>query len=263
MYKKAYILLLCIGMVMFVSAVPPQIQFNTNGYVIEYPVYNFVKLNQDFNYTFHVFNETNGLLTTDVSCKFHLYEENGVKIDIPDPVQENGGYKVFIDGGNFTERGAGGYIVHCNNSGRGGFVSGEYQVNGYGQELTEGVSFTFNMSMIFLMILFLLAMIGIFTVEHYAGRFALYWVAHVLFIVGTFSVWQFNYGYSTNFSAIFGVFKILFYVSTIALFPMVILSLAWIFYTHTVTDEMKRMMEDGMDAEEAFGRSTSKKGLKW
>ena len=129
----------------------------------------------------------------------------------------------------------------------------------YGIGLTDGASSNFNNAMYFLMTLFVLALIGIFVVDGYIGKFALYWVCHVLFVIGTFSVWQFNYGYTIGYEGMAGIFKILFYTSIIAIFPLVLLSLAWIFYIHTMNDTIKGFMERGMPEDEAHERAKVKR----
>jgi len=54
-----------------------------------------------------------------------------------------------------------------------------------------------------------------------------------------------------------GVWKVMFYVSITAVFPMILLSIAWMFYIHTMNDDIKKMMDRGMDEDEAYSRSKS------
>jgi len=121
----------------------------------------------------------------------------------------------------------------------GGFSENGLFVNGFGEELTEANASMFNYSMMFLMILFVLTLVGLFMVEHYIGKFALYWIAHLLFVIGTFSMWQFNWGYAISYTGLAGIWKVLFYVSTIAVLPMILLSMVWIFYIHALMSIFK------------------------
>jgi ATP-dependent Zn protease len=155
---------------------------------------------------------------------------------------------------------------------------GAYSVNGIGDldgtdtawsydfeiTTTGGILTTANVlfylgSLFFLFILFIVSIIGMVKSENYIGKFALYWCSHVLAIVTTFSAWQIFNTYSVGFIGLTGIFKVLFYVIITAMFPMILLSLAWIFWMHTMTDEIKSMMDRGMTSEEAWDRAKSKK----
>lgn len=115
--------------------------------------------------------------------------------------------------------------------------------------------------LVVLLVFFILALIGLFNFESYTGRFALYWVCHVLMIGITFLAWNLAGSYLTEIPAIIGLFKIAFFFFMIGAFPMLILSLAWVFYVHTVNDNMRNLMEKGMDPDKAFKRSSG--GFKW
>jgi hypothetical protein len=116
--------------------------------------------------------------------------------------------------------------------------------------------------MLFMMILFLLAVAGIFFVDHYIGKFALYWISHVLFIVGTFSMWQFHQGYEISYFGLAGAWKVLFWVGISAVLPMIILSLAWIFYIHTFNEHVEKLVENGGNVEDAFAMAKKKQRRK-
>lgn len=112
-----------------------------------------------------------------------------------------------------------------------------------------------------LVIFFLIALKGVFSVEHYVGRFAIFWVAYLLLISISFIAWNMSLNILTESTFVIGMFKIIFYVISIAMFPLVLLSMAWIFYIHTMNDEIKRLMERGFDSDEAYARARGKK--KW
>jgi len=133
-----------------------------------------------------------------------------------------------------------------------------FWVNDYGEELTEANASSFNYSMMFLMILFVLTLVGLFMVEHYIGKFALYWIAHLLFVIGTFSMWQFNWGYAISYTGLAGIWKVLFYVSTIAVLPMILLSMVWIFYIHAFNEHFQKLVDKGEDTETAFAMANKK-----
>lgn len=248
----------------FVSAVKPISSITiTEGYNIEPTEKSAIMLNQPHAFEVHVFNVSNGLpIISGITCYLHLYHEDGEHIyegvqSTPNHIFD---YGFDLSAGNFSKRGEYEAKFQCNSSTLGGSSQLFFIVNNLGEELNTAHSIKFNSAMFFMMILFLCSLFGIFYIESYIGKFALYWVCHVLFVVGTFSVWKFNMGYTTSFTGLAGIWKVLFYVSTIAVFPMIILSLAWIFYIHTVNEDMKKYMDRGMDENEAYDRS--KKGRK-
>jgi hypothetical protein len=119
------------------------------------------------------------------------------------------------------------------------------------------------MGVLFLLLTFLIiSVIGIFQVENYMGKFALYWVSHLLIVVWTFSVWQITNGFLIGFVGLAGIFKVLFYVLTIAIFPMIILSIAWIVYIHLFNEHFQKLVDKGEDPETAF-TITKKKRRRW
>jgi len=111
-----------------------------------------------------------------------------------------------------------------------------------------------------ILILLLISLFGTFTVEQYIGKFALYLTTHVLFIIWTFSVWQVTNAFLIGFIGLAGIFKILFYVSIISFFPMIILSIAWIVYIHTFNEHFQKLIDKGNDTETAFRLAEKKRG---
>lgn len=133
-----------------------------------------------------------------------------------------------------------------------------YTVTESGVEITEQRA-TSSIALIVLLLLFLtFSIIGIFKVEDYKGKFALYWVSHVLLVLVLFSAWQLGVEGILDGMALTGIFKILFWVAIVSAFPMLLLSIAWIFYIHTVNDHTKRLMEKGEDPETAFSMAKKK-----
>ena len=266
--RKHYIALVCLiflmAIVPMISAQPPfETDPSNTGLIVQPTIKEYLRTGMDHEFEVHIFNLTNGNYITDATCYMHPYDKSGEHLfeGFDDTVSHNFDYSFDLNGTNFTQRGEYSAKFQCNNSaGDGDGVEIFFHVNDYGEELSEAESHTFNMSMIFLMALFVLAIIGIFSIDHYIAKFSLYWVAHVLFIVGTFSVWQFNQGYAIGFVGLASVWKILFYVSTIAVLPMFLLSLAWIFYIHAFNEHFQKLVDKGVDTEEAFRLTQKKRG---
>ncbi len=258
-------MILLVG-ISLVSAVKPSTTVVTSdtGLIIEPTLKDYIRTGEDHEFEIHVFNKSDGsYIVSDTSCYMHLYHKDGNHVfeGVDNSVSHDFDYAFDLIGGNFTSRGEYQVKFQCNHtSGIAGGIEIFFFVNDYGEELSQAESHTFNMSMIFLMVLFAMAIIGLFIIENYIGKFALYWVAHLFFIVGTFSIWQFNMGYAIGFVGLAGIWKILFYVSTIAVVPMVFLSIAWIFYIHTFNEHFQKLVDKGMDTETAFAIANKKRG---
>lgn len=265
MFKKLIILMMCILMISLVVAVPPitQISLATDTLEIAYPKYNYAMQDQDFTLHFHVFNSSDLLNNSQADCFLHLYASYGnhtlkeqADYDAPD-------FEVLVGEGNFSDLGVHAYIIYCNTTSQTGFASGNFIVTPKGVELLEGQAILYTGFLILLTSFLIASIYGIFSIKHYIGKFALYWVSHILVIALTFSIWQVSNNFLIGYVGIAGVFRVAFYFMTIAVFPMVILSIAWIVYIHTITEEMDNMIERGMTPEEAFKRSAYGKRFQW
>ena len=83
--------------------------------------------------------------------------------------------------------------------------------------------------LIILILFFVISLVGLFKIEDYKGKFALYWLCHLLIILIFFISWNLALGSLVSDSAISGIFKVMFYFSIFSVIPMMILSGAWIF----------------------------------
>lgn len=137
-----------------------------------------------------------------------------------------------------------------------------FRVTPNGVIATEGNAILYIGGLGLLFILLLTSIIGCIKIDHYIGKFACYWTSHLLFVILMFSAWQLLEGFLVGYIGLAMIFRVLFFVSISAMFPMVILSIAWIVYMHTVTEEISDMMDRGMTSEEAWSRS-AKSGRSW
>ena len=252
-----------------VGAVPPvQTTIQTNdGLTIEDTQINWLKLDTYHNFRFRVYNMTNGefLNDDDVNCSMGIINSLGEVIFQELDITSTGWvFSANVSEGNFTKLGTYHKGINCisEDGTVGGVSTRSFEINGFGEGLDTAHSIKFNSSMLFILLLFLIALIGLFMIESYIGKFALYWVVHILFVVGTFCLWQFNLGYTTSFLGLVAVWKILFYVSIIAVFPMIILSLGWIFYIHTFNEHFDKIIRNGGNSEDAF-RIANRKSRSW
>ena len=130
---KFYFIFLFLFLLVFtptISAQPPFIQPTqpfVDGYIIEIPEQEILKVNQDFNFFFHVFNISNGLPLTDslVNCEFNLHDSTSKLIFTDNSLffdDTTTAFNVTIGGGNFTTQDYT-YVTHCNSTDFGGFIS--------------------------------------------------------------------------------------------------------------------------------------------
>jgi hypothetical protein len=157
-----------------VSAQPhfaePQIGQATEGLIIEYPQYKYIKQGQNFTLHTHVIDGLNGTIITNETtyCFLHLYDKFGRHI-----LQENMSFsdngvefELYISEGNFTDLGLYAYIIQCNGTQGGGFDAGNFEVTDTGNpKINKGDS---NSTVIFFMIFLI---IGLFLLPLKIGNF--------------------------------------------------------------------------------------------
>ena len=254
-------------MISLVSAVPPfqSTTVASEGLEIEATNIGYLTQGVDHVFRFRVYDAQDNSYTdpATVTCGFGLVDKYGDYIYNEADVTPTGYvYSVEVLGGNFTQLGTIHKGINCqlDDEEKGAVLTQSFQVNNFGEELDVAHSIKFNSAMLFMMILFVMALVGLFTIDNYIGKFALYWICHVIFIVGTFSMWQFNWGYTISYLGMAGFWKILFYVSTIAVVPMIFLSMAWIFYIHAFNEHFQKLVDKGNDTETAFKMANKKSG---
>lgn len=135
-------------------------------------------------------------------------------------------------------------------------ISFEVTPTGFVPNIARGI---IGIGLLLLLVLFFLfSLIGLFKIEDYKSKFALYWACHILIVGITFIAWNMAIENLMNENAIAGIFKVLFYLSIFAVLPMVILSGAWIFYIHTFNEHFQKILDKGEDPETAFAMSKKK-----
>jgi len=136
----------------------------------------------------------------------------------------------------------------------------DFYVNEGGVEMTESRSSLTIGLLIILLLLFFGSLCGTFKIENYIAKFSLYWVSHLLLLVICFIAWQVGVEGLLGGVALTGIFRIFFWILTIAILPMMILSGSWIMYIHTFNEHFQKLTDKGMDTESAFRMSKRKSG---
>lgn len=265
MLKKKYLFTL-IGMIFlmaigFGSSAIVQTTQGADTLFIEYQKISYFEINQPFQVNAHVFNQTGYPLGNDTtSCYFQAYNKNGTHA-----IETNMIYSAPFDfqytipaeaftGGRAT------WLITCNTSNAGGFASGDAYITESGIEMTEGRSLLAIGMMGILVFLLFISLYALFNVEDYKGKFALYWSSHILMILICFAGWQIGVEGVLDGLALTGIFRVLFWIFTVAVLPMIILSGAWIFWIHTFNEHFENLIDKGEDTETAFRMAKKKSG---
>lgn len=203
--KKIFLtLLICMFLASFVIAQPPfQVSEPTTGYELVFPKFYYHQIDKDFYFCFHVFNISNGMPidNSSTSCNFHLYNKTGHSIILEETLGVNSDHLftwiLLVDKGNFSYPGQYSYLVHCNSSDLGGFVSAPFTTTPTGEHLTESKSNLLIGSFFILIVttIFFLVL-GLFAKN---TPFKIFFIGlSIIFIVGTLgfsvSVWQQIFG---------------------------------------------------------------------
>jgi len=158
--------LFCIGTV---TGQPPLIQpFDLiEGYEIKIPEQGRIRLNQSYEFHFHIINISNGVQIDNslTECFFHLYNQTGNHIVQARPTYDTGTnvfneWEMNINSANFTTPGDYSYIVQCNSTTLGGAVSVGFMVSNTKEDIDTGEALLY--------ILLTIAVSGLFLLSLYA-----------------------------------------------------------------------------------------------
>ena len=107
----------------------PVTQTSITGLIIAYPKNAFYYFNETISFHFHVFNSTGHIVTAPVtSCSLHIYNNTGSHIVENESLNmdSNGiDYSIKLGKDKLVNIGICPYIIACNNSFEGGFISSE------------------------------------------------------------------------------------------------------------------------------------------
>jgi hypothetical protein len=161
--KSCIFIFLLLISIACVSAVPPFIQqaslTSVNGLQIQYNDFKILSQNQNYDFNFHVMNMSNGMpIIKGIVCNIDIYNVSGTHIlsarsTTPDSRFD---YNFSINGANFSSIGEYNYILFCNSSDLGGFISNNIVVTQTGQLLSPEDSGLFSYFVLFMLGLSLL-----------------------------------------------------------------------------------------------------------
>lgn len=137
-------------------------------------------------------------------------------------------------------------------------VCKDFQITPNGEVISTGKVIFYVVGLLILLIFFLISLLGLFQTKDYKGKFALYWVGHLSFVAITFICWDMAVDFLTDSNFIEGMFKVLFYFSVIAIFPVMIFSIAGMVIYLSTLKEVQRLIDKGMPEAEAYRRQGRK-----
>lgn len=278
MYKKINILLLSLfllfAIIPFVSAVPPFVSSSSTGGCVVVPMMReSIKLNQAFDFNFHIINSTNGfpLSNTSVSCYFHLYNQTGdhsfaIRLQ-NDPITEHLVTNEFVarlGGTNFSTIGDYAYIVQCNGTvSTGGCAEkGLFTVthSGFTASTSRAI---FDIGLLFILVIFLsICMLLFIKFDNLLARVGMIGLSYLFLIAISFISWQMANDFLLSASFLVEMFRILFFVLIIGALPLLLGAFIWYFMMLMKIKEIENLMKHGMSEDEARHRQgrTFKRG---
>lgn len=130
------------------------------GYTIVPSETNQLKINDDFQYNFFVYNQSNGMLLTNetLNCTFFLANSTGeIMYSGSVPYYSDGRWGIDISGSNFSQTGMYAHGTKCIGDGSGGTTTGQLEVTrlGFVPTTSQSISsLSYLAIMIFLMVFF-------------------------------------------------------------------------------------------------------------
>lgn len=227
-----------------INAIPPvQTTLSTSestGLIIEYIKDDNIQINKAFEYHFHVYNLTNGVLMSNgsgISCNGHMYNPQGMIVQEMIAEPSNGAWFFNVSAGNFTQTGLFAYQVHCNDSVKGGFVSSTITVTETGEVSGEAEAMVY---MGLLIVAIILACICIFITTNlntknemdFGGilrvnwnkylKYFMFYVSYLMVWVVFFFAWQTAHNFLLSAGYFVEVLRLFYLTLTIILLPMFI-----------------------------------------
>ena len=248
-----------------VSAAPPfQVSESTAGLDVRFPPLMTAKLDQSVTAHTHVYNRTNGLPVNDdgTQCSAHLYNSTGNHILESEMEYEatQGEWELKILGGNFTDKAGMSFIIWCNSSGQGGFVSGALKITTTGTELTTSRAIIY-IGLIAVLVFLLVITLGTISLlpakntkddEGILNINRLKYLRPVFWVLAYMLVMAITYltgGIAQSYFAenIGGFFLAFFKLMFIFMFPMVLVWLYWILHLIIKDNNITKLLLRGAD----------------
>jgi len=240
------------------SAIPVQISLGDNTLEVTYPQYDLLEQGEGFRLNVHVFNRSDGILLTNstTDCNLHLYNATGDHLLINQLGFDNSNldFTLAIDGNNFSSLGVKTFIISCNTTSQGGFVSGLFTVTPTGIETTLSKTL-FEVAMIIIILLLLGFAVYLFiSNDNFIWEILWFGVAYILGVIFFFFAWQLSIQFLYHITILGQIFKAMFYITGLGFFAVFVFSMFKILKEIYDNKEVQRLMRKGMMEDEARAR---------
>ena len=179
-------------------AVPPssvaQIPEFSEGLVITYPAFTYIKEGSPYSFAFHVNNKSNGMpITSGISCDLHIdNSSSGEHIfeGVQSIIDHNFDYSFNIPANNFSESGYYSFTASCNDTAVGSVINVAFEVTDSGKGEQDKVNFTITPILLLIVGMAFFVFIGtlFFTessnIVYKIASMPFFLIAFLLFIVG-------------------------------------------------------------------------------
>lgn len=248
---KKLILFLLILLVLFpiINAQPPTDPIITEGYDLQINEQRYIDGQDGYTLRVHVFNETSGALkdNSTVGCTLHFNGKNGSELlfkELDYDVTHNEFY-VDITSGNFSVIGNHPWVIYCNSSDQGGYREGTLEITNNGESFLTTESILYSSIILFLLFLSLFCAYICISTDQVSLKVLSFYGSYVFIQLSFYLSWIVTENYFTFASFIPFIFKWLFIIMTIILFPLFIATIVWYLYLLISMRPMKRMLEKG------------------
>jgi len=168
-------------------AVKPVTQISGGDTILEIriPQGDHIKQNNDVHLNIHVFNKSDGLSVGEpqgISCYLDLYNATGNHfIDVLEMDRDGVEFDLDIGGENFSDLGSYSFMVYCNNSNIGGFISAGFDVTTTGEdEVVDNMPLIIVGSMVLIIALYFVVLIRLFSEREFTEHGLIKMMFHLI-----------------------------------------------------------------------------------
>jgi len=224
-----------------VSAQPPFQQSGEGTLIIEFQKFEYFEIGNSFRVNAHVYNQTGYPLKNDtVSCEFHAYNRNGTHA-IETGMLFDGGYDFYyeIPAEAFTG-GKASWIIQCNDSASGGFISGPAVITPSGFEFTISEAILYGFVFILIGLFLSFSIIGMKKAVSITWLIFYVCLTYIILYSLVGIIYLISYNYLWAVPIVGNIFYIIWLIMGVSLLPFI-----FIVSLYLMGQEAKATLEEG------------------